>query len=168
MSSLESTSPLPGSSGPTKSTAPSRGFFSIYKRGQGYWTRLGTAIGLGVIFAFVGSFIYRESEALIRDNNVRLGVTSGFAIFAGLTIWWLVNGTRRCQFLIDTDAEMKKVNWSTWSQLVGATRIVVIFMIAIAVMLFAFDIIYQLFFYLIDIWKISPLEMFGGSPTPAE
>src|SRR5690348_2583928 len=34
------------------------GFFHIYKSGQGYWTRMGTAGGAALIILLVGQFFY--------------------------------------------------------------------------------------------------------------
>src|SRR6476646_7426087 len=33
-------------------------FFHIYKSGQGYWTRMGTAAGAALIILLVGNFLY--------------------------------------------------------------------------------------------------------------
>ena len=155
---------------PTKITVkvPGRGgFFSVYKRGQGYWTRLGTGIGATMLIAFIAIFAFRQLASLVDDRQTRLGIIGGFSVLAGLFAWWIMNKPRHAQFLIDTDAEMKKVNWTSRKDLVGATRVVVIFMLSIAVALFLFDTIYNILFYLIGIWKISPFDAFGGGPPPA-
>ena len=41
---------------------PSRGggFFAIYKKGQGYWTRMGTALGAAIISVLCAEFIYSQ------------------------------------------------------------------------------------------------------------
>src|SRR2546421_8273072 len=41
---------------------PSRGggFFTIYKKGQGYWTRMGTALGAAIISVLCAEFIYTQ------------------------------------------------------------------------------------------------------------
>src|SRR5579863_35119 len=42
--------------------ADKSGYFHIYKKGQGYWTRMGTVAGAGLLGLFLGNFIYTESE----------------------------------------------------------------------------------------------------------
>src|SRR6187551_3230026 len=51
--------------------APARpGFFSIYKKGQGYWTRVGTAIGAGLLGALIVWQLYRYIPAFMSANDV--------------------------------------------------------------------------------------------------
>ena len=47
------------------------GFFTIYKRGQGYWTRMGTAIGAALIALLFAEFIYADS---MSENLPPLGI----------------------------------------------------------------------------------------------
>lgn len=145
------------------------GFFTVFKRGQGYWTRLGTGIGATILIIFVSLFVFKQLASLVQDRQTRLGVTAGFTVFSGLLAWKLMNKPKHAQFLIDTDAEMKKINWTTRKDLIGATRVVMFFMIGIALLLFLFDTVYHILFYLMDIWKISPFDAFTGGnkpPTP--
>src|SRR5687767_699329 len=39
-------------------TATGGGFFSLYKPGQGYWTRMGTAAGAALLIALLARFLY--------------------------------------------------------------------------------------------------------------
>src|SRR4051812_14424716 len=41
------------------------GFFHIYKSGQGYWTRMGTAGGAALLGLLSANFLYRELPAQI-------------------------------------------------------------------------------------------------------
>src|SRR5207249_4050604 len=51
-----------GPGAPVKTDRPSGGggFFTIYKSGQGYWTRLGTALGAALILAFTAYFVWEQ------------------------------------------------------------------------------------------------------------
>src|SRR3954453_11315169 len=40
------------------------GFFSIYKKGQGYWTRMGTALAAAFIALLCADFIYTQMNAI--------------------------------------------------------------------------------------------------------
>src|SRR5918993_4207020 len=49
-----------GGGGPRTREEAGDGFFSIYKKGQGYWTRMGTALGVGLIIALTTWFFYQQ------------------------------------------------------------------------------------------------------------
>ncbi|RYZ63728.1 MAG: preprotein translocase subunit SecE [Proteobacteria bacterium] len=66
-----------------------------------------------------------------------------------------MNGPKRAQFLIDTDSEMKKVNWASWPELVGATRVVIFFMLLTALALFIFDVQFHSFFHLLQVFRLD-------------
>jgi preprotein translocase subunit SecE len=67
-----------------------------------------------------------------------------------------MNRPTNADFLIATDSEMKKVNWTSRKDLIGSTRVVIAFMFLIAFFLFAVDVIFGYFFYLIDVLKNKP------------
>jgi preprotein translocase SecE subunit len=158
-----------------------QGFFHIYKPGQGYWTRMGTAGGALLIAALCLNFMYRELPAWIRpffDNSdkitdvaaksaagvyasmmagrVTLAICGVFLAGFALLVYWLMNKPSNADFLIATDSEMKKVNWTSKKELWGSTKIVIIFMFLIATMLFSFDIIFGYIFYFIGVLKTPP------------
>jgi preprotein translocase SecE subunit len=160
------------------------GFFSVFKYGQGYWTRLGTAIGATVVLLFIGQFIYSQLPAWFAAPRLEAGVApagltgliyeySGTGagemnriarfVIVGVVLlpffalaWWLMNRVTHAQFLIDTDSEMKKVNWATWPELLGSTRVVIFFMLATAAVLFIYDTLYHQAFYSMTVWLIPP------------
>src|SRR5688572_32151716 len=41
-----------------RDAASGPGFFTIYKKGQGYWTRMGTALGAALIGVLIAHFFY--------------------------------------------------------------------------------------------------------------
>ena len=51
---------------------------------------------------------------------------------------------------------MKKVNWTSKKELWGSTKIVIIFMFLIAIMLFAFDIIFGYLFHFMGVLEAKP------------
>jgi len=142
------------------------GFFTIYKRGQGKWTRLGTvfvALLLGVLTAFS---IYQNSlpylvtsdpdptvQALhtIKMQHIMLGVSVGFLALFCIFVYRVTNKPKNVDFLIATDSEMKKVNWTTQGELFGSTRVVVLFLFFIAVFLSVVDLVFYGFFHLIGV-----------------
>ncbi len=144
--------------------SPKPGLFRFYKSGQGYWTRLGTALGAGAVVCFVAWFIYAQSVTFVENRTVRLGLAGGFVALMAVVVWWLMNGANRAQFLIDTDSEMKKVSWSTWPDLIGSTRVVVFFMIATAITLFVFDTQFHATFFGLKVWQV-PFDSLAGLIT---
>lgn len=76
------------------------------------------------------------------------GIGAGAVILVGSTfIFWLVGNKRRSvEFLIATDGEMKKVNWSTRREVYGSTVVVVVATFLIAAVLFVIDLGFAEFF----------------------
>ena len=151
------------------------GFFTIYKAGQGYWTRLGTALGATLILLLTVHFLWTNLPPWIEQmtsprnptveqavaarataRNITLGICVGTAVGLGTLAWWLMNKPSNADFLIATDSEMKKVNWTSFKALTGSTKVVIGFMFLVAAFLFAVDVIFGYFFYMIDVLKNKP------------
>jgi preprotein translocase SecE subunit len=143
------------------------GFFTMHKKGQGYWTRMLSAAAAGLLILLTVSFIWKQtpyiSPIFVPENatdvqrlhgnalaqNVMLGVSA--AVFIGLAMgcWYLMNRPGNVDFLIATDSEMKKVNWTSRKELIGSTKVVIFFMFLIAIVLFILDMYFTRLFYLI-------------------
>lgn len=168
--STDLTAAGPNQPRPEKSSGPAAngargGFFSLYKPGQGYWTRMGTALGASAIILFIAWFVFAQTSIFLGESRgPRFGIAAGVAALLALLAWWLMNAPKRAQFLIDTDSEMKKVNWASWGELIGSTRIVVFFMVLTAVILFTFDTQYHALFFLLRVWHI-PFDSIMGQIT---
>jgi len=141
--------------------AGDQGFFSIYKKGQGYWTRMGTAFGAVLVGALTAHFLYQQLPAWGVPSNVTVGISAGFLIAYGLLVFWLMNKPTNADFLIATDSEMKKVNWTSRKELIGSTKVVIIFMLLIATFLFVVDQVFALLFWAIDVLKVPPFFISG-------
>lgn len=153
---------------PPKDVSPTRGssshaLFKVYKKGQGYYTRLGTAIGAGVLIAATLLFLYNNLKVwpvLQKDGRpmtpVIAVILAMVASLLCLLAWWLMNRPTNAEFLIATDSEMKKVNWATWKELIGSTRVVIFFVFATALFLFAIDVLFGYLFYFMTVLKTRP------------
>jgi len=75
-------------------------------------------------------------------------------LLGSLAIYWLV-GVRpsTSEFLINTDGEMKKVNWSSRKDIIGSTQVVIVWSLLIAGGLFVVDTIFAQFFRLVGILR---------------
>lgn len=142
---------------PSRPSPTSGGFFTVYKSGQGYWTRMGTAIAGVVIAAWSAYFLYKRLYgAFPAQKDVIFWSALGVFVLLGLVIWWIINKPTNADFLIATDGEMKKVNWTSREELIGSTKVVILFMFLIAAVLFLIDIAFGYFFYLIDVLRTPP------------
>jgi preprotein translocase SecE subunit len=70
--------------------------------------------------------------------------------------FWFMNRQQSVDFLIATDNEMKKVNWTSRKELIGSTKVIILFMFSIAIFLFLSDIVFGYFFYFIHVLKTRP------------
>jgi preprotein translocase SecE subunit len=148
---------------PPRAAPPKPGFFAIYKKGQGYWTRMGTAIGAGLLGLLLVGQIYSRVPAFMRGDAHRASKIAMIAavVFGALyafLAWRLMNKPTNVDFLIATDSEMKKVNWTSRRELIGSTKVVIGFMFAIAIFLFLLDLFFNTVFYYLHIlhdpwWK---------------
>jgi preprotein translocase SecE subunit len=147
---------------------PRRPFFQLYKPGQGYYTRSGTAVGAAAIILAGAHFLHQR---LIFQSDapwtswVRIGIPLAFVVGLGLLTWWLVGVHRpSCDFMIHTEGEMKKVSWSSRRELIGSTKVVILFTVLLGVILFGVDLLFMSFFGAIGVLKGPSLvqSLFGG------
>lgn len=143
-----------------EASASGGGFFTIYKKGQGYWTRLGTACAAALLLALTAQFLYTQLPVLVpwlqENRNWNLGIAAVFCAGAALLLWWLMNKPDNADFLIATDSEMKKVNWTSRRELVGSTKVVIFFMFVIATSLFIIDVAFGYIFWFLTVLKSKP------------
>jgi preprotein translocase SecE subunit len=136
------------------------GFFTVYKPHQGTATRWGTAAGAGLIVLYMSLSIYDllqgQSSYLQSHMSTLYLVTGGFMALTAVLTFWLMNRPQSVDFLISTDNEMKKVNWTSRKELIGSTKVIILFMFSIAIFLFLSDIVFGYFFYFIHVLKTRP------------
>src|SRR5918993_959989 len=147
-----------GGGGPRTREEAGDGFFSIYKKGQGYWTRMGTALGAALLGVLITWQLYAQVPRFFADTargqRVALIIAAVFAVVYSFFAWRLMNKPGNVDFLIATDGEMKKVNWTSKRELIGSTKVVIFFMFAIALILFVLDLLFNTVFYSIRVLNI--------------
>lgn len=153
-------------SGLSSSRDEKHGFFTIHKKGQGYWTRMGTVFAAILVGALAAHFLYEYVPAWFGPTGIGLeqkvarqvgiGVTGGFVAIFSLLMFWIMNKPYNVDFLIATDSEMKKVNWTSRRELIGSTKVVILFMFLIAAILFGIDIVFGYVFHWIKVLETSP------------
>jgi len=138
------------------------GYFTVYKSGQGYWTRAGTVMGvilIGIFTAwnleqYVPTFLPASVPAA-TGNKIGWGVAIGFCVGFAWLCWHLLNKPTNVDFLIATDSEMKKVNWTSRKELIGSTKVVIAFMFLTALFLFLCDVVFIFIFKTLTVLKFG-------------
>ncbi len=137
------------------------GFFSILKPGQGYWTRMVTAGVLLLLMALLAHWF--SQQVLLQPvfsgltGAWKAAIVAALLLLAAFFIWRYLNKPHVVDFLIETEKEMAKVNWTARRELIGSTKVVIIFMFLISAILFCYDLLFGYLFKLIGILKIGPL-----------
>ncbi|RKY19697.1 MAG: preprotein translocase subunit SecE [Planctomycetota bacterium] len=110
----------------------------VYRKGQGKWARL---IAAGCVLALVIYGAWALHDFLVGYDSLKkvLFVVPGldlrvsgafiiaavlFAVFGFLVYYFLTQHKKVCDFLIETEIEMKKVTWPGASEVWGSTLIV--------------------------------------------
>ncbi|MCG3127713.1 MAG: Protein translocase subunit SecE [Phycisphaerae bacterium] len=172
--SSEGKSVVTGDEGPVPSgsgvAAPQRAAggspAQIYKQGQGTYVRWGTAVG-GALIAYGGCvFLYDQLKLFVgMSETVRLLIPAVVFVAAGVGLFWLVGQSRGAvDFMVATEGEMKKVNWSSRKEVIGATQVVIVTVLVMALLLFITDVICIVVFSSMGVLAGDILKgMFGGA-----
>lgn len=133
----------------------------LYKPKQGWYARLYTAIGLGLIVALG---LWRLFDTLMASSiYTRYGVPAGVGLVLGWCIFRLVQYPPFVEFLIATEAEMNKVSWTSRDDLYRATTVVLTTVVLMSVFLFGVDWIWSNLLQLIGVLKFGGGGAFGSS-----
>ena len=123
----------------------------IYKSGQGYWVRLMSAIAYGVAIILGLNWLWGWLATMtfgVETVYVQVGaILVAFAFFGLIGFWFLGSKKRTVEFLIATEGEMKKVNWSSRRELQRSTWAVIFLTMLLAFYCFVFDRIFFFIFY---------------------
>ena len=145
------------------------GLFSLYKPGQGYWTRMGTAGGIVLLIAVLARFIFISMNTRTKLDwivvngiekpgfpTIKLIITAIFCAVSAGVAWYYMNKPRVVDFFIATESEMKKVNWTSRKEIVGSTKVVIAFMFLTGIFLFLVDLFFAWLFYMIKVLHKAP------------
>ncbi len=129
----------------------------IYKQGQGYWTRMMTAIGIGTL-GLAGARWAWGQVALVHTPfeiiYLQAAVAGVIALVTAGVAYWVTGLHRRMNdFFIATEGEMRKVAWPPQKELTGSTWVVIGVSVIIATILFVSDVIFSSIFRWLDVLK---------------
>lgn len=128
--------------------------YGLYKPGQGYWTRVMTACGGGLLALAGALWLWGQLGVLDPSyaTYVQASVAATILITATILLYWLVGvNPRTVDFFVATETEMQKVNWSSRREVIGSTWVVIGVSMIIAVLLFVTDFLFSNFFQLIRV-----------------
>jgi preprotein translocase subunit SecE len=116
----------------------------LYKPSQGRITRQVTCGALWIVL-LIGAYrlyvaLYDASALTQYTLPIMLAVLGGWASYR------LVNYPRFADFLIAVEAEMNKVSWPSWPELVRSSLVVIFVMFALAAVLLGFDALWTFLF----------------------
>lgn len=134
---------------------------AVYKSGQGYWTRMISAVAFGLLLTYGAFWIWAKAGAGASVTQKYVAGSVALVFLAGLgsvAFWLLGRNPRSVDFLVATEAEMKKVNWSTRREVMGSTGVVITTMLAIAIFCFVCDRAFALGFMQIGVLDSSVME----------
>ena len=129
----------------------------IYKQGQGYWTRMMTAIGIGTLGLAGARWAWGQvalAQTPFEIIYLQAAVAGVIALVTAGIAYWVVGLHRRMNdFFIATEGEMRKVAWPPQKDLTGSTWVVIGVSIIIATILFISDVIFSSIFRWLDVLK---------------
>ena len=130
----------------------------FYKKGQGYYTRLGTGLGLGLLASLGCLSLYRRLGGIdVSDTQIKMWIQAGVpaALFLALAFlaFKAVNTPKFADFMIATEGEMKKVSWASRKEIVASTRVVLTVVVLLSVLLGLVDVVFAKLFQAIGVLK---------------
>ena len=128
----------------------------IYKKGQGYWTRMMSAIAAGLLIFMGASWLWKTMDQVRIGSLEAVYVQAGTAVIfisvlAVLGYYLIAVHKKVVDFLIATEGEMKKVNWSTRREIMGSTWVVISLTFIVAGIIAFLDMGYSMIFQTIKV-----------------
>ena len=123
-----------------------RGFFSIYKKGQGKWVRWGTVAAMGAATAIGVMWLISEPYMVNQNDMIKAAAALTWVLVLAALTFWMVNSPKMAEFMIMTESEMRKVTWPARKEVIISTRIVILITLILGVLLFLVDVGFVKFF----------------------
>jgi preprotein translocase SecE subunit len=121
----------------------------IYKKGQGWYTRVNSAIALGLVVLLGAHWLAFDVFANARLFGMEPVYTRAIVflvismIFGAVGYHLIGRKQNVVDFMIAVEGEMKKVNWSSRKEIMGSTYIVISMTVFIALCCFILDLVFQ-------------------------
>ncbi len=113
--------------------------------------RVGPGTGDGAA-TIAGEVNGPQGLPIVQPLYLQAAAVAVMLVIGAAIIYWLVGvKPRSAEFLIATDGEMKKVNWSTRKGVIDSTWVVILWSVVLAAGLFVVDAAFSLVFKLIGV-----------------
>jgi len=132
--------------------------WKLYKPGQGYWTRVLTGVGGGVLIAAGIVWLIEQLSVIQGDWRMiaqLIAVLIVAGVFGPLVYRAAAASPRTGDFLIATEGEMKKVNWPARKEVTGSTWVVIWTVVLLTILLYTSDFLFTVFFRSIGILETA-------------
>lgn len=137
--------------------AQSSGWFSelfqanLYKKTQGKVARQITFFAIAIIFVVAAWRVTEETWIAGLFTGAEYAI-AGIVLVLGLWLSFrIVNLSRFADFLIAVEAEMNKVSWPSRQELIRSSIVVIFIIFFMAMLLFAFDLVWENLFRLLRV-----------------
>jgi len=116
----------------------------IYKGGQGRYVRGATAVAAAVVDLVLCGYVWTLLEKYIPKefaykSHLTYGTAAAVFVVIGTVVYVYLNRPNVVDFLVATEAEMKKVSWSSRSELLGSTAVVIVTVVLLAAFIYVVD-----------------------------
>ena len=114
--------------------------FDLYKRSQGKIARQVTFAALAIIVALAAWCLNDYYAGRVGSSKFSVYALPLIVLVAGLWISFrVVQLPSFADFLISVEAEMNKVSWPTWTELIRSSIVVILMIFILAAILFFYD-----------------------------
>ncbi|MHC2069467.1 preprotein translocase subunit SecE [Bremerella sp. T1] len=129
-----------------------------YKRTQGRIARQATLISIWVLTAIAAYQLYQQMEAMATmvQYQLHLLVPIALVVVGFWVAYRLINWPTFADFLIAVEAEMNKVTWPSKAELWRSVIVVIALIFILAMLLFAFDLLWITLFKTIGLIPPDP------------
>ncbi len=129
-----------------------------YKRTQGRIARQATLISIWVLIAIAAYQLYQQMEAMATmvQYQLHLLVPIALVVVGFWVAYRLINWPTFADFLIAVEAEMNKVTWPSKAELWRSVIVVIALIFILAMLLFAFDLLWITLFKTIGLIPPDP------------
>jgi len=91
-------------------------------------------------------------KELAYKSYLAYGIPAAVFVVIGAVVYVYLNRPKVVDFLVATEAEMKKVSWSSRSELLGSTAVVIVTVVILAAFIYGVDYLLILFGRGLGLW----------------
>jgi preprotein translocase subunit SecE len=122
--------------------------FGLYKPTQGRITRQVTCASSWVVVLLAAYELY---QTLYKAGEWQYIAPFALLVIGFWAAYRVVNYAKFADFLIAVEAEMNKVSWPSWAELVRSSLVVIFVIFFLAMILFGYDLLWQVAFKAIGV-----------------